>query len=50
MGWANAGFDYYQIPPEQDAYFLQGQFDQGLLADSVEGEVAPLLGFNAPST
>jgi hypothetical protein len=48
VGWASAGFDYSQIPLEQDAYFLQGQFDQGLTSECVEHEVARRLGFVAP--
>lgn len=39
LGWAAAGFDYYQIPFERDAYELQATFDaNGALAD-VEPEV-----------
>jgi hypothetical protein len=49
VGWASAGFDYYQIPLEQDAYFLQRQFDQGLGSRCTEIEVARRLGFEVRS-
>jgi hypothetical protein len=39
IGWANAAFDYFRIPLEEDAYDLQGAFERNLAPISVEAEV-----------
>lgn len=50
IGWAAAGFDYYQIPLEQDAYTLQNAFDQGVAPTQVELDIVRRLGLHAPAT